>query len=589
MYAELHSRVRRWPQPRGSALLTVVLVLLATLIVGMSALLKWSMAGYRQAINRSRRTKMLYVAESGCQYALAALQVYAKTYETHPTTADYMRITQEFTHLASNQLPPEFRLVKYHFTEGAVYTTNSLADSLYRGARASVKPIYVSVGVEHIADTNIYAEVIQTIEARSFSIFEYGVFVDGDLMINSDKKMEIDGAVHANGVLSLGTRSAQYGLYLKKHVTSASNIYCVSAPEKVAINYNDTQAKNMTDLLGQKLDSDHPYWTPLALLQWRGRVLSWVHGVPRLTLPIPNAENDPRAIIDPPRPDDPEPLAQARYANRAAVRIMPGGEVQVYSGTASNFVTVARVGDASVSSWLATNKYFWNNALNTFVRPLDIHVGNFRTWALANARDAFFSNSLRAGILYIAITNSPSFTVRLTNGSSLPNPVINGVSNGFTVATDNPLYILGNYNDTTKCPASIISDALTVLSSDWKDSEHLTTNSPCGTAKNTSYLTSMLTGQTTNMNTFTAETWFGGIEDLPKYIEDWRGTGESGNKEIRGTIAALWASKWERLNAVDPAAGPNRLWWYDPKFGYPPGAPRFHEFVPKEWRRSARR
>ncbi len=579
----------RRARPRGSALLTVVLVLLATLIVGMSALLKWSMAGYRQALNRSRRTKMLYTAESGCQYAMAALQVYAKAYETHPTTSDYVRIIEEFIHVASNQLPPEFRLVKYEFTEGAVYGTNSLADSLYRGARASVKPIYVSVGVEHIADTTIYAEVTQMIEARSFSIFEYGVFVDGDLMINSDKKMEIDGSVHANGVLSIGTRGAQLGLHLKKAVTSASNIYAISSPEKTGINYTDTQYKFMTDLLGQKLDSDHPYWTQLALLQWRGRVMSWVHGMPRLTLPIPNAENDPRVLIEPPHPDDTDAIAQARYANRAAVRIMPDGDVQVYSEASAGFTTVARVGDSAVSSWIDTNKYFWNNALNAFVRPLDIHVGNFRTWALANARDAFFSNSLRAGILYVAISNSPSFNVRLTNGSSLPNAVINGVSNGFTLATDNPVYVLGNYNDTTKCPASIISDAITVLSSDWKDSEHLSTNSPCGSAKNTSYLTSMLTGQTTNMNTFTAETWYGGIEDLPKYIENWSGTGASGNKEIRGTIAALWASKWERNNLVVPEAGPNRLWWYDPKFGYPPGAPRFHEFVPKEWRRSAKR
>lgn len=586
MCAKLH-HIFVHRRPHGSALLTTILVLLATLIVGMTALLKWSLAGYRQAINRSRRTKMLYVAESGCQYALAALQIYAKTYETHPTTNDYARIINEYVQLASNVMPPEYRLVKYQFIEGLVYTTNALSDTLYRGTRASIKPIYVSVGIEHLADTSIYVEVVQTIEARSFSIFEYGVFVDGDLMINSDKKMEIDGAVHVNGVLSLGTRGAQYGLHLKKNVTSASNIYCVSAPDKVFINYTDTLARNMTDLLGQKLDSDHPYWAQLALLQWRGRVLSWVHGVPRLSLPIPYAESNPRLIIEPPHPDDPPDIAAARYANRAAVRIMPSGEVQVFRSSISNFVTVARVGDSSVSSWIATNKYFWNNAINSFVYPLDIHVANFTSWALANARDAFFSNITRAGILYIAITNSPSFTVRLTNGSSLPNPIINGVSNGFTVATDNPLYILGNYNDVTKCPASVISDALTVLSSNWKDSEHLSSNSPPGTAKNTSYLTSMLTGQTTNMNTFTAETWFGGIEDLPKYIEDWRGTGESGNKEIRGTIAALWASKWERMNAVDPQAGPNRLWWYDPKFGYPPGAPRFHEFVPKEWRRRA--
>ncbi|NLF39138.1 hypothetical protein GX586_06820 [bacterium] len=573
---------------RGSVLIASVMILTGTLIVGLGATLRWTLSGYRGAVNRTERTRMLYAADSGAEYALAWLRTYTRAFQTHPHSADYARITAEFAEIVSNEFPRDMRLAKFDFIESAAYQVNSVTDSLYRGARASIKPIQVRVGFELVDDTSTYVEVCETIEARSFSIFEYGVFVDGDLMINSDKKMRIMGAVHANGVLRLGTRAAADGLVLGSYVTSASNIYNCSQPTKTTINYDDDgSGHSMTDYLGYKLDSDHPYWKVLSTMIWRGRVMSWEHGMPRLMLPLPYAQSNPRILIEPPHPSDNEFVAEARYANRAALRIM-GDNIQRFNPSTSNFTTIAQVGSSSVNSWLSTNKYFWNNTINGFVTPMDIDVGAFRTWAQANA-PVFYNDEARAGVLYISISNKPGTAVRLTNGASLPNPIIAGVTNGFTVVTENPLYLLGHYNSYTECPACVISDSLTVLSSNWDDDEHLVVDSPRGSVKNTRYLTSMITGQATNINTFTAESWFGGIEDLPKYIEDWKGTGASGNKEIRGTICSIWPSKYELTNLVDPDAGPNRLWWYDSTFAYPPGAPRFHEFVPDEWARSATR
>ena len=72
--------------------------------------------------------------------------------------------------------------------------------------------------------------------------------------------------------------------------------------------------------------------------------------------------------------------------------------------------------------------------------------------------------------------------VRVMNGATVPT---NGPSatqaQGFTLATINPLYVWGNYivqtlrirgspNVSAAYPAALVSDAITVLSSNWVDS-----------------------------------------------------------------------------------------------------------------------
>jgi hypothetical protein len=51
--------------------------------------------------------------------------------------------------------------------------------------------------------------------------------------------------------------------------------------------------------------------------------------------------------------------------------------------------------------------------------------------------------------------------LRLKNAGELPSAM--------TVATDNPLYTLGNFNTTAKKPAALIADAITILSRNWSD------------------------------------------------------------------------------------------------------------------------
>ena len=206
--------------------------------------------------------------------------------------------------------------------------------------------------------------------------------------------------------------------------------------------------------------------------------------------------------------------------------------------------------------------------------------------------------------------------VRLNNGGTLPNPsyaVSNGIY-GTTVATNTYLYINGSYNSDgdlstgspkepdddvnygstgEEVPAAIIADAVTILSDSWDDAN---SSLPLGNrrAVDTEVSAALLTGQ--------VPTGFwgnphssGGIQNFPRFIEDWGG-GTGGERlyyrirgsplqtdlqtlRYRGSLVGLFSSEvakepWGKANVFTP---PRRDWGFHTKFGdegfFPPGTP----------------
>ena len=126
---------------RGGALLVCVFVIGATLMIGMGSLITCSLSSYRNACNRTQRNRMLYTAESGCQYAFASLQSHAKAFAEHPNTNDFARIAKEFRIVYSNLFATDIELAYFRMRDGASFQTNALPDGLFKGMRATVKPV----------------------------------------------------------------------------------------------------------------------------------------------------------------------------------------------------------------------------------------------------------------------------------------------------------------------------------------------------------------------------------------------------------------------------------------------------------------
>lgn len=139
--------------------------------------------------------------------------------------------------------------------------------------------------------------------------------------------------------------------------------------------------------------------------------------------------------------------------------------------------------------------------------------------------------------------------IRLINGEVLPGKYdVNNPSEtrGFTIASENGVYVLGNYNvesvnltgtneaaDSTNynpqnsenhIPASIIADSVTVLSNNWNDSNSF--NSPYNyngrVATPTQYRFAMIAGDSlTSRNTTDSVAYSGGLINFKRFLESW--------------------------------------------------------------------
>jgi hypothetical protein len=178
---------------------------------------------------------------------------------------------------------------------------------------------------------------------------------------------------------------------------------------------------------------------------------------------------------------------------------------------------------------------------------------------------------------------------------------------GFTVAAENPIYIWGDYNaDNTqglgvfnddvaagKChvPASVIADAVTLLSNNWNDSNSFSSPlSPSGRAATaSSYRTAIIGGKNVSFpwpSYITNPPYSGGqdfgtdggVHNFLRYLENWGGVALS----YRGSLVSFYFSRQATgvYKCCTTVYGPpNRGYAFDTDFlsitTLPPGTPRF--------------
>jgi hypothetical protein len=183
-------------------------------------------------------------------------------------------------------------------------------------------------------------------------------------------------------------------------------------------------------------------------------------------------------------------------------------------------------------------------------------------------------------------TNSPNqlTVVRLTNGVVPPQ---NG-GLGFTIATPNPLYVLGNYNQTNPAflnssnttsgtvPCALISDALTLLSQNWQDSLSggpYTARLPADITVNAAIITGVMPSTSASSSGFS-----GGVHNLPRLLENW----SANNVWLNTSIVNIYNSQRATNKFITPGAGsyynpPTRHFNFDLNFlnptKTPPGVP----------------
>ncbi len=181
--------------------------------------------------------------------------------------------------------------------------------------------------------------------------------------------------------------------------------------------------------------------------------------------------------------------------------------------------------------------------------------------------------------------------VRLRNGENLPE-------GGLTLSTENPAYIMGDYNTggtpatnsggvepyvgTYYQPAAVIADAITVLSRQWVsggyDTKGLSARDPVATTVNTA----IIAGQVRT----TSSAYSGGAENFLRLLEDWGGVRLS----YYGSMIMLYQSQQATRAWGDTGnyyQAPNRNWHFDLNFinpnRLPKGTPVSRSLRPGQW------
>ncbi len=165
------------------------------------------------------------------------------------------------------------------------------------------------------------------------------------------------------------------------------------------------------------------------------------------------------------------------------------------------------------------------------VRVTQVDMGRLTRWLATNSLVLAkfpYGSGICPSILYVADNRTNANTeagaeltvVRLMNGPVIPtNATPSGQPAGFTIATANPLYVWRNYNTTTRLPASLVSDALTVLSPNWLDSRS-TSNLALRLATDTTINAAIMTGLVPSTGSDT-NSFSGGLHNFIRLLEDW--------------------------------------------------------------------
>ncbi len=432
--------------------------------------------------------------------------------------------------------------------------------STYSGLQTVGSPVYriISNVTDKRTSRNVIGTAQEDVLLALIPLSNYAIFYNGNLEFSQCATMTVNGRVHANGWIAVGTSAT--------------------------LNFADNVSATST-LTAPGLDGQANYGT-----NWRtyfASTPSYSTNVASVTVALSTTNFDSHFLIEMPTNGEAamSTIGKQRLYNQAQIVLLVSNDA---TGTYTNptvtmtlqaSVNGAVPGDDSAKAVyvftnaspgrLATNLPFLDLDNQFYDRReqktniiTDVDVGLYGAWVATNSLiqgKLPSSSGVYPTILYVAdqrqaTTAQPGqlAVVRLKNGTVLPS----NNNHGFTVATQNPLYTLGNYNiqqtaggassaGTTNTantfPAALMADSITILSSNWSDAHSTIAYSSADTAYDATYDTTInaVIVAGTMPSTGTSDTTFsGGVHNLPRLLQDW----SSRNIWLNTSILRLWNS-----------------------------------------------
>jgi hypothetical protein len=584
----------------GSATLLVmgIVVIMAAAIAGFMA---FTNSNARAEVRSNYRLKALYAAEHSIEKIYSDVSAWLSTNRPAIPTLEQATTIANLSNAPTSAFPASegYRFGSYLLVpvENGVavnnYTSLSQSTNTYRMLAIAEVQLNVPTMTSPVR-SGLQRELIYTLTP----LFQFAIFYNNDLELFPGANFVVGGRVHSNGKFYNGSNAS---LTFKSFVTSVNGTVNQHHPDDPR---TDTHGNNVT------YEGGAPFMTTREEPPATGNGTSSVNN------------DGPRELIEVPSITTSDPNADERMFNKAGLKLLVN--TSTGSITAPNGLSIPAGGrvfltaDGTVipntETTLLTllNDSFSSGSIKDFrenyaaggatVTTIDVNVGKLRTNLTAgnipNAipNQEYWPAGSPGGLsgkpiastirgknvwnrqLYVAdvsFTTSRRVGVRLINGESLP-------TGGLTVTTENPVYIVGNYNtggnppsntgaatDSSVVsgyyePAAVMADAVTVISSNWTSGGYDTKALGSRDATATTINAALVSGIVKTTST----AYSGGSENYLRLLEDWGGV----RLTYYGSIVNLYESAqatsiWRTTGGYYQAA--TRNWHFDVNFNDP--------------------
>ncbi len=468
----------------------------------------------------------------------------------------------------------------------------------------------VNVPVRDRGTTTVHVETNRYFVKRFKSPWGFAIFYNDNLELHPGPDMIINGWIHSNGTFY----AAQNSVHMMGRVTFGNGMEGNYAPGDSRRISGGSSFPTTADIYngGNDLVSGSSVsngyldnWTstspPSAGTQQK--VIDISSSTFNTTDSNPNNDGF-QEIIQVPDSNytDPTEIGQQRYYNKSDILVEISGtttpvvSVKVKDYVDANGYNVYKVDpDTTLASVFTPSQTVRDNRWGGNVDVTDVDVSQLTARSKLPTTDPLYIAGNKTVFVYDSRgTSTARKGIRLIRGATLPN-------GGLTFASQNPIYVQGDYNTggtytgtsrtpttqplsnassnpdqtkntitgVTQQPAAIIGDAITVLSNSWDDAKVNSSTTKVTNASRTTINSAFMTG---NVST-TSSAYSGGAENFPRFLEDWS------NIEFTywGSMVEMFQSQqanqpWGKSNVY---GAPKRRWNFDGRLvnNPPPGTP----------------
>ncbi|MEI6193644.1 MAG: hypothetical protein WCS42_04865 [Verrucomicrobiota bacterium] len=617
-------------RPSGYALIIVMLFLALSLVV-FGSMMGWVSSGAKVTQRNILFNSAQAAAESATEVALGTM-MRDYTFQALNSASAYANL---YSTIDQTTWPIKYQFSNPSMSVGTKYWTN--LDSQFTGLSGFVQYCTNAITATATnAEVGVPATVQQVIQFASIPIFQYAIFYNMDLEVCPGAAMNINGHVHSNNnIWTTGSSSSELLTY-SSLVDASQTLYYTRSPNdpqsyttgNVRFTITANNPLNGVPSLAMPIGTNNNPATVRAIL-----------GIPPANMIAPIAAaysatgtvylyNGADLIISNWANGASSPTNMTIYYDNQFVSpcltpILPD-VVSIHTNTSTHLPDATNY---VAYSWV-TNTSFWDYRESDTVQAVEIDVNKFRMW-LTNYVPCYptlgGTNLSRGGRQYDLLNSSGSTSeghginsiyvyngiprttsqlpaVRLVNGQRLP-------PNDLTVATPQPMYIKGDYNTTTNgttfamalgsttngctVPASVMADAVTILSTNWSDANTFGTSLGSRNAAGTTINAACLEGIVQSVTSGGTKYYSGGVENFLRMLEDWS-SASGGGKDIlsyNGSIVVLFPSQYATNYWVGPGTyynPPQRNWGFDVNFSkgqqyLPPLTPQVKETIRSSW------